>query len=370
MIPSSTAVQLKWLPPSFRRRLSRCATGRALILLLMQLALFSLLAAILILVLAVNTGARRASYALLVLALTAALSAAIGLNLRGRYGASVWVTVLETAAAPWASLAIDPNILGGDLIPLVYTVMSIHLCATFLGGWITCGVALAQLAGVAALIALNPGCASVNWPSLLAYIACAAVIGTTTSAVTRRHVAQIEAQNRALRESEAQLRVLSTRDPLTGQYNRRYMEETLEREIDRVRRKGLPLGLMIADLNDFKEINDTHGHMAGDSVLRSIARILGDFARKSDVVCRFGGDEFVMIFPECGREAVEARRDEIARALRDAGPGGDMGRVTMSFGIAMLPRDGVTAPQLLRAADEALYASKKQKPKAAAGDNP
>jgi diguanylate cyclase (GGDEF)-like protein len=120
---------------------------------------------------------------------------------------------------------------------------------------------------------------------------------------------------------------------------------------------------MMTDLNDFKEINDTRGHMTGDAVLCHIAGILAEFARKSDVVCRFGGDEFVMIFPECSEEIVEARRDAIIKALEKRPcPFGEItGCVTMSFGIAMLPRDGATAEALLRAADEALYHDKKQK---------
>ena len=343
-------------------RISRRVTGRAKILFLMQLTLLALLAAIFVLVLAVNEGVREVTYAALALGLAAVLFAAMRLNLGGRYTAAARITMLGIAAAPWASLALDPKILAGDIIPLIYIVLSIQLCATFLNEGFTAAIAAVQLTAVVILLIFNPGFASVNWPSFCAYIVCAAVIGITTSFITRKHMEQIEAQNQALKASEEQLRILSTRDPLTGQYNRRYMEETLAREIERVLRKNLPLGLMITDLNNFKEINDTQGHIAGDDALCQSACLLNKYARKSDVVCRFGGDEFVMIFPECAREIVEARRDEIIRALAETPcDGRDAARVSMSFGIAMLPQDGVTAAELLKAADEALYADKKQR---------
>ncbi len=364
MKPRSEAADSKNLLSLLWRRLSARVTGRAKILFLMQASLMALLVAILALILAVNQGARLFRYAALVLGLAVFLLATMRLNLKGRYNASAWATMLGIAAAPWASLALDPKILQGDIIPLIYIVLSIQLCATFLSEWFTAAIAAAQLLAVVILLIVNPNFASVNWPSFCAFIVCASVIGITTSFITRKHMEQIEAQNQALKASEEQLRILSTRDPLTGQYNRRYMEETLAREIDRVRRKDLPLGLMITDLNNFKEINDTQGHIAGDSVLRHTALLLNGFARKSDVVCRFGGDEFVMIFPECAQDVVEARRDEIIQALAAApcvGDDKDVGCVSMSFGIAMMPRDGVTSAELLKAADDALYASKKQK---------
>ncbi len=349
-------------PPSLLpQRLHERVTGRAKTLFIMQLSLLALLAMILILVLIVNQGARRTTYAALVLSLALVILAAMRLNLNGRLRPSAWITMLGITCAPWASLALDPMILRGDIVPLVYIVLSIHLCATFLNEWFTAAIATVQLAAVILLLFLNPSYASVNWPSFCAYIACASVISITTSFIARKHIEQIEAQNEALKASEEQLRILSTRDPLTGQYNRRYMEETLEREISRMLRKNLPLGLMMTDLNNFKEINDTRGHLAGDAALCHIARILAEFARKSDVVCRFGGDEFVMIFPECAEETVKARRDAIIEALGKRPFDETTSRVTMSFGIAMLPRDGVTAEALLRAADDALYHAKKQK---------
>ena len=341
----------------------RRVTGRARILHIMQLALLALLAMILALILVVDQGARRFAYVSLVLTLALVVLAAVFFNLNGRHKLSAWITMLAMACAPWASIALDPMILKGDIVPLVYIVLSIHLCSTFLNERFTAAIAAVQLVAVILLLIFNPSYASVNWPNFCAYIVCASVIGITTSFITRKHIEEIQAQNEALKISEEQLRILSTRDPLTGQYNRRYMEETLEREISRTLRKNLPLGLMITDLNNFKEINATRGHMAGDAALTHNAGILAESTRKSDVVCRFGGDEFVIIFPECSEETVEARRDLIIEALeKNPFPFSEYtGNVTMSFGIAMLPRDGVTAKELFEAADKALYNAKKRK---------
>jgi diguanylate cyclase (GGDEF)-like protein len=360
--PVATAFQR--MRAAFQHFFTPRLTGRAGILIRMQLALMALLTAILILTLIVNQGDRRFSYVLLISSLLVILLAAMYLNRTGRYNASAWITMILMSAAPWAALIFDPRILAGDVIPLIYIVLSIHLCATFLNEWATSAIAVVQLIAIAILLFVNPSFADVNRVSFLAYIVSAAVIGITTSSITRKHIEQIEAQNSALRESEEQLWILSTRDPLTGQYNRRYMEETLAREIDRVIRKKLPLGLMILDLDDFKSINDAQGHMVGDAVLRHIAQILEKITRPSDVVCRFGGDEFVLIFPECEKTVVEVRREEITKRITESScqyDGCRIETISVSFGIASLPEDGVTAAALLKAADTALYASKRLK---------
>ena len=363
-IKSPVATAFQGMRATIQRFLTPQLTGRAGILIRMQFALMALLTAILVLTLIVNQSDRRISYGLLISSLLVILLAAMYLNRTERYNASAWITMILMSAAPWAALIFDPRILEGDVIPLIYIVLSIHLCATFLNEWATSAIAVVQLIAIAILLLVNPSFADVNRVSFLAYIVSAAVIGITTSFITRKHIEQIEAQNAALRESEEQLRILSTRDPLTGQYNRRYMEETLAREIDRVIRKKLPLGLMILDLDDFKGINDSQGHMAGDAVLRHIAQLLGEIIRSSDVVCRFGGDEFVLIFPECEKTVVEARRDEIIRKTTESPcqcDGCEVHTISISFGIASLPEDGVTAAALLKAADTALYASKRLK---------
>jgi len=157
------------------------------------------------------------------------------------------------------------------------------------------------------------------------------------------------------------LRNLSVRDPLTGLFNRRYMEESLQREIADALRKNRPLGLVILDLDHFKEFNDTFGHDAGDLLLSEVSALLAKTSRTGDIVCRFGGEEFVIIYPETSSETVVRLTNQLREAiyaLQLQHFGQPLGQVSGSFGIAMFGEHGNTGEELLRAADKALYQAK------------
>ncbi|HVB34534.1 MAG TPA: PAS domain S-box protein [Patescibacteria group bacterium] len=151
------------------------------------------------------------------------------------------------------------------------------------------------------------------------------------------------------------LRRQSVRDPLTGLFNRRYMEETLDRELSRAARMNEEVAVAMCDLDRFKEFNDTFGHEAGDLVLREVASILRLKIRQGDIACRFGGEEFILILPE----ATEAIRKEI-EALALSYRGRTLGRITISIGLAMYPGDGATSEALVRASDRSLYRAKEE----------
>lgn len=163
--------------------------------------------------------------------------------------------------------------------------------------------------------------------------------------------------NAKLRES---LRRQSVLDPLTGLYNRRHFDATLARELARARRKAAPLSLLVLDIDHFKQVNDRHGHAAGDAVLRTIAQRIRAWGREGDVACRYGGEEFVMLLPECAVEAAAARADVLRRAIASmpASPGGGPEQVTASIGVAAWPAQGDGADALFWAADKALYRAK------------
>jgi len=157
------------------------------------------------------------------------------------------------------------------------------------------------------------------------------------------------------------LRALSIRDPLTGLYNRRYLEEILDREVRRAIRSQQPLGILMLDLDHFKKFNDTYGHDAGDAVLRETASFLIRSVRAEDVVCRHGGEEFVVILPTADRHAAESRAQRIVSRLRDMvvlHQGRSLGMITASLGVAALPDHGTSPGELLQAADAALYRAK------------
>jgi diguanylate cyclase (GGDEF)-like protein/PAS domain S-box-containing protein len=166
--------------------------------------------------------------------------------------------------------------------------------------------------------------------------------------------------NIRLREA---LRSQSIRDPLTGLYNRRYLTEMLDREIRRAVRAEQSLGILLLDLDHFKKFNDTYGHDAGDTVLRETASFLIKSIRVEDIVCRFGGEEFVIILPTADLNAAYGRAERIRSKLRELTvlhQGLSLGMITVSVGVAALPEHGTAPNVLLDAADAALYRAKRE----------
>jgi diguanylate cyclase (GGDEF)-like protein len=160
--------------------------------------------------------------------------------------------------------------------------------------------------------------------------------------------------------AQLELNMQAMRDPLTGLYNRRPLEESLHREILRARRSGSPVGLMAIDLDRFKLVNDTLGHDAGDAVLRTIARELMACVREEDIVCRAGGEEFVVILPGTGDYALRDRAEIVRRSIEKEPISACQStlRATVSIGLALFPEHGATTGALMRAADTALYQAK------------
>ncbi len=172
--------------------------------------------------------------------------------------------------------------------------------------------------------------------------------------------AGLSVANIRLREA---LRAQSTKDPLTGLYNRRYLQEMLEREIRRAIRAEQALGMLMLDLDHFKNFNDTYGHEAGDAILREAASFLVRSVRSEDFVCRYGGEEFVVVLPTADLRATEARAERIRAKLRElvvVHNGRSLGLVTASIGVAALPNHGTSEKELLQAADAALYRAKRE----------
>lgn len=163
--------------------------------------------------------------------------------------------------------------------------------------------------------------------------------------------------NLALREK---LRAQALRDPLTGLHNRRYFDEIGLRLASQARRRGSPLAVAMLDLDHFKRLNDTHGHAVGDAVLREVGKALPGALRRSDVVCRYGGEEFIVLLPDSGLDQARARMAEIRQAIAEIGDGrqGGLPEVTVSIGLAAMPESAATLAQTIRLADEALYAAK------------
>jgi diguanylate cyclase (GGDEF)-like protein/PAS domain S-box-containing protein len=177
-------------------------------------------------------------------------------------------------------------------------------------------------------------------------------------AVTVGEAIKLCLSNLKLREK---LREEAIHDPLTGLFNRRYLEETLSRELHRAQRGNSPLCVAMLDLDHLKHFNDSFGHGAGDSLLRELGQVLREKLRKSDIACRYGGDEFVLVLPDSSVADTQQRVEQIRVLVKELQiRHGEqlVGMMTVSAGVAQAGEHGSSARELLRAADEALYAAK------------
>ena len=157
------------------------------------------------------------------------------------------------------------------------------------------------------------------------------------------------------------LRTRAIRDSLTGLFNRRWMEESLQHELTRCMRDHTHAGVIVADVDSFKQYNDTWGHAGGDALLQQLARVMQRVFREEDVICRFGGDEFVIILPDTTFEHLRDSAERLCAETRELQvhlDGQLLGPVTISAGIALTPGHAATVEGVIAAADRALYAAK------------
>jgi diguanylate cyclase (GGDEF)-like protein/PAS domain S-box-containing protein len=181
-------------------------------------------------------------------------------------------------------------------------------------------------------------------------------------AIQRKSTQMLESQLEKISELQARLQEQVIRDPLTGIFNRRYLDETMPRELSRAKREGYSLSLVMLDLDHFKRVNDTYGHAAGDEVLKTIAKILGEKGRDTDISCRYGGEEFVVALPRMSPAQAIPRVEEWRAALSETRiRHGELEiAITLSAGVAGYPDHGADLDTLMSRADEALYRSKDQ----------
>lgn len=159
---------------------------------------------------------------------------------------------------------------------------------------------------------------------------------------------------------QTELREQSIRDSQTGLFNRRYLDETLTREVVRAERENAPLSVIMSDIDLFKIINDTYGHPVGDKFLVEVASLMKNHARGSDIVCRYGGEEFLLVLPGSALDSAAKRAEEIRQKCAEIiiqHEGKDL-KVTISFGVATYPNHGKEAEEIIIKADKALYQSK------------
>ncbi len=336
------------VPPDIRKRL----------LAWLQPILIVLAGSALVLVLAVTPqdGLHRSVYPPLIVVILILLSAAVILNRIGYTTPSAACTVAAAIIGPWGSLVLDPGVFLGDFFPLIYVSVSVLLSSMLFPLLFTGILASVQFAALILVVAYSPASLLVNWPSFLAFICIISLLSIAANYMVARHLKLIASQHEELQE-------LTIRDHLTGLFNRRYFEATLEYEIQRAAQKELPIGLILMDIDFFKQFNDRLGHAAGDDLLRRIGSLLCQKTDIADIVCRLGGDEFAVVIPHADQAAVEQTAELLRTELKQlelSYRSEELTAVSVSQGIALFPDHGTTREELILSADAALYRAKDQ----------
>jgi diguanylate cyclase (GGDEF)-like protein len=263
------------------------------------------------------------------------------------------------------------------LIILVYEAVSRHVQALWLRIWSSLALVLVfdTLLFVTGGFVEHPAYGDILFSGILGKVAAAVIYAAALAAYLRRGAREGQRAAEAhpglgdlfhvltYRQKYEALLARAARDPVTGVHNRAFFDEMLQVQLAAARRDGTPFSVMIVDVDHFKRINDTHGHFEGDRGLRVISEALAAAARASDMVCRYGGDEFCVILPgtllDSAARLAERIREEVPAACAKAGIGGGR-RVTVTIGLAACPADGVEKESLMSAADRRLYQGKQQ----------
>jgi diguanylate cyclase (GGDEF)-like protein len=293
--------------------------------------------------------------------LTAVLLLAVeyGLSRSIQYPLATALAVGTVLSATFVIVIVNPK----NLQFLFFLILGGLVSSLFLSAHATAIVFVLTFIGLLLLPTFVPGFSALNNANALFFILTVGGLVVMAAALRQRYLEQLDWRTQQLVESETRLRELSIRDPLTGLFNRRYLEEVLALEMMRAARKQYPIGIIMADIDHFKRFNDTHGHAAGDAVLVQVGNLLRTHVRSSDVTCRYGGEEFILILPEASREITQIRAEQMredASQLHAQYEGQTLEAVTLSLGVAIFPDHGSTIDSLFGAADTALYRAKRE----------
>ena len=286
------------------------------------------------------------------------LGAEYGLSRTVHYSFAALLVVVTVLAVTFLTVVINPQ----DHRSLSFLVLGGLIGSLFLSARTTAIIFFVTLTGLLLLTVFVPGFPIVSLLNVVFFILTVGALIVMATNLRQHYLDQIHLQTEQLIESEARLRELSIRDPLTGLFNRRYLEEMLSLEILSAARSQYPIGMIMIDIDHFKKINDTHGHAAGDMVLAQVGNFLCKHVRSSDVSCRYGGEEFLLILSGASQEITLMRAEQIREEIRQLPmyfEGRALEVVTLSLGIAIYPAHGGTKDALLKAADAALYRAKR-----------
>ncbi|MBA3074488.1 MAG: GGDEF domain-containing protein [Anaerolineae bacterium] len=337
--------------------------SKLLALILLTILLLTILILVVVFVTNEPGSLRRSHYTFLILGSIIIILLAYRINHTGHYSIAVSMLLVCALLGPWGSLILDPEVLQGDFVPLTYVLIPVLLSSILVHPAITIGIALLQISVLLLIPSITPVSETINWVSFLIFVFLTSILSILANIISRQDLDEIDRQTHLLIQSESQMRELSIRDHITNLFNRRYMDETLEREILRAKRHRLPVGIMIMDIDYFKQYNDTMGHEAGDILLKEFAKLLLTHVRDADIACRFGGDEFVLVMPGASQKVTMVRAEllcEHVRQMQFTYMNRTQSDVTVSIGVSSFPKNGSTGELVLKSADTALFQAKEQ----------
>ena len=332
--------------------------GEKILLKWVEIIIVSVLLAVLIYLLFLSPAdtQNREDYILLVAIETVIVLVAIFLNLRGKYLISSNLFIIAGILGPWWSAFMDPTVLSGNLLPLAYTAIPILFSAFFSPVFVTGVVGVVQVTILAVFIYRGGFDLSHGASSLFFFVVFMFGFSMIFNIQNRNHRITIADQLEELEQ-------LAVKDPLTGLNNRRFLLQFLEKEIARLRRLNSTISILLLDIDNFKLLNDNCGHSDGDAVIIAVADSLKNHFRESDIICRYGGDEFLIIMSGTNAEIARDRSASIQKSIAQESFENECvlaRKVTLSIGIASFPRHGETVDALIKAADAALYRAKAQ----------
>ncbi len=270
---------------------------------------------------------------------------------------AAFFSVATLLTVTFGAVIINPR----DLTTTSYLILGGLMGSLFLSVRATARVFLVTCIGLLLLPKFMADFSTTNILNSIYFIVTVGGFIIMEAILRQRYLKQIGQQTQQLIKSEARLRELSIRDPLTGLFNRRYLEEVLALEIARATRKQFPIGIIMADIDHFKRLNDTYGHAAGDLVLSEVGKWFHTHIRASDIACRYGGEEFILILPEASLTATKIRAEQMRerfKSIQVKFGGRTLDPITMSMGVAIFPDHGSTLNGILHAVDAALYRAK------------
>lgn len=287
-------------------------------------------------------------YVLLILFLFVINGISMFFRARGHYYLAAAGVILMALFGPWGSYLLDPAVGNTDLFPLMYVTVPIMLSSLLLPLWITLVLSVSQLSALSMIIFSSEVYEKINWASCLTLVIIISVISIAVSYIITEQVRQLKAS--------------TIHDHLSGLFNRWYLDTTLEAKIHRSVHHGSSIGLIMIDIDDFKNLNDSYGHLAGDYVIRKVGSLLSDEVSLADTVCRYGGDEFAIIVPDTDEQKLGSQTlsvIELIRSTRFEYDKGPLPEIHVSAGYALYPLQAANRSDLISKADSALLEAKR-----------